>query len=85
MYFIICVMSHCTIHSFKIICCGWKAGLADHMMLSLYSTVIYGGLLVPFRLFVISQRNNATRKDEITPSEKTKRRNNAARKDEKTK
>ena len=26
----------------------------------------YGGLLVPFRLFVISQRKNATRKDEKT-------------------
>ena len=25
-------LSHCTIHSFEIICRGWKVGLADHMM-----------------------------------------------------
>ena len=30
-----------------------------------------GGLLVPFRLFVISQRNNAKRKNEIMPCKKT--------------
>ena len=28
-------MSHCTTHSFEIICRGWKVGLADHMMRSL--------------------------------------------------
>ena len=32
----VCVMSHCTIHSFEIICRGWKLGLADHMMRSFY-------------------------------------------------
>ena len=30
------VMSHCTTHSFEIICRGWKVGLADHMMHSFY-------------------------------------------------
>ena len=30
------VMSHCTTHSFEIICRGWKVGLAHHMMRSFY-------------------------------------------------
>ena len=29
-------MSHCTTHSFEIICRGWKVGMADHMMGSFY-------------------------------------------------
>ena len=35
------VMSHCTTHSFKITCCGWKVGMADHMMHSLYNDTMY--------------------------------------------
>ena len=31
-----CVMTHCTTHSFEIICRGWKVGLADHMMRCFY-------------------------------------------------
>ena len=37
---------------------------------------------MPFRLFVFLPRNNTTRKDEITPREKTKLLNKATRKDE---
>ena len=40
----------------------------------------YGGWFVPFRPFVFSPRNNATRKNEKTPGKKMKRRNNATRK-----
>ena len=38
------VMSHCTTHSFEIICRGWKAGFADHndMMCSIYEKVQVG-------------------------------------------
>ena len=48
--------------------CLWEAFGVKLMTERLYMTlaVDYGGLLVPFRLFVISQRNNATRKDEKT-------------------
>ena len=31
-------MSHCTTHSFEIICRVWKVGLADHMMHSVYNS-----------------------------------------------
>ena len=35
------VMSHCTTHSFEIICCGWKVGLAYHIMPSFYKKHSY--------------------------------------------